>query len=190
MVKKETYKEVTFYLKMDEELTAKDKNELHKFLMRMYPAFANYYKKNKYYSTVKPQMHFLVRTKTNKLVGSGKFLWRTVKSRLGNVKLFAFGVLIDPDFQSKGLGSHIIKSCIKEADKRNADLLYGTTANPAVGKWLSKLGLKKLKCKVYYTSTTGKKTREKNPAFVLEFKKGLVKNMNSLYEFNIGVGPL
>lgn len=188
----ETFNGFKYYLKEDRELTAKEKEELHTFLIKMYPAFARYYKKNRYYSTIKPQMTCLIREPTSKvLVGSGKFLWSTLKTEIGTLKLFAFGVLIDTEFQKEGLGTHLIKMFIKLAGKKNADLLYGSTENPTVHKMLSRLGFKKITCPVVYVNgVTGKRETQTINSYALEFKKGIVDKINTLKKFDIGIGPM
>lgn len=188
----ETFKGFEFYLKEDKELTAEEKEELHAFLIKMYPAFAKYYKKNRYYSTIKPQMTCLIRESVSKaLVGSGKFLWSALKTEIGAIKLFAFGVLIDAEFQRAGLGTHLIKMFIKLAGEKNADLLYGSTENPAVHKMLARLGFKKITCPVLYVNgVTGKREMQTISSYAFEFNKGLVDKINNLKEFDIGIGPM
>ena len=158
----------------------------------MYPAFAKYYKKNRYYSTIKPQMTCLIREPVSKvLIGSGKFLWSTLKTEIGTLKLFAFGVLIDTKFQRVGLGTHLIEMFIKLAGKKNADLLYGSTENPAVHKMLARLGFKKIICPVVYVNgVTGKRETQTINSYAFEFKEGIIDKINTLKEFNVGIGPM
>lgn len=188
----ETFKGFEYYLKEDQELTAEEKEEMHAFLVKMYPAFAKYYKKNRYYSTIKPQITCLIREPVSKaLVGSGKFLWSTLKTEIGALKLCAFGVLIDTEFQRAGLGKHLIEVFIKLAGEKNADLLYGSTENPVVHKMLAKLGFKEITCPVtYINGVTGKRETQKISSYALEFKQGLIDKINNLKEFDIGVGPM
>jgi ribosomal protein S18 acetylase RimI-like enzyme len=187
-----TFNGFEYYLKEDRELTAEEKEELHTFLIKMYPAFASYYKKNRYYSTIKPQMTCLIREPVSKvLVGSGKFLWSILKTEIGTLKLFAFGVLIDTEFQREGLGTHLINLFIRLAGEQNADLLYGSSENPAVDTMLKRLGFREITCPVtYVNAVTGKREIEKLKKYAFEFNKGLIEKINALKEFDIGIGPM
>ncbi len=188
----EIFKGYEFYFKQDKELAEEEKEELHAFLIKMYPAFAKYYKKNRYYSTIRPQITCLIREPASRsLVGSGKFLWSALKTKIGALKLCAFGVLIDTEFQRAGLGTYLIKTFIKMAGEKNADLLYGSTKNPVVQKMLARLGFKEIRCPVTYVNgVTGKKEKQTISSYAFEFRKGLVDEINALKEFDIGVGPM
>ena len=129
--------EVKFYLKKVSELTGPEKEQMMRLMIITYPAFKKYYLKNKYYSTVKPQMENLIKD-GNKIVGVGKLLWRKVMVEKTPIKFFAFGVLITKKHQRRGLGSRLIIKDIKEAKNRGADILYGSTSNPVAEKIVKK----------------------------------------------------
>lgn len=184
------FKDFSFFLKTDRELSDKEKEELHKHLIKLYPAFKVFYDKNKYYSSIKPQITFLIR-KDDNLVGAGKLLWHNIKIKERKIKLFGFGMLIEKSCQGKGIGTEMIKINKQEAKKRNADLLYGSTDNPIMEKIFDKAGFKKIESAVIYKDAlTGKIKRENNRAYVFEFKKGLIKEINKSESFYIGIGPI
>ncbi len=189
---KNFFKEFSFLLKKDEQLTLKDKAQMHDLLIKTYPLFSKYYKKNKYYSTIKPQMNYLIREKSSdKIIGTGKFLWRNIKFNDEKIRLFAFGLIIDKKFQNKGLGTQLIREGLKQAKKMKADLYYSSTSSPGVKKLLEKLGFKKLSSKVVFKhALTGKKQEQKNDAYVFGFKKGVIDKINSMKKIDIGIGPI
>lgn len=179
-----------FFLKKDKELSEKEKKQIHYLLIRTYPTPKSYYKNNRYYSTVKPQMNFLIK-KDNELIGTGKFLWRNVKAKDKNIKLFAFGVVIAKKYQNKKLGTRLIQLSIKEAKQRKADLLYGSTSNLILKRIFNKLNFQKIETHVFYKNIKTKKIeRDKNSAFGFEFKKGIIKKINKLPQFYIGNGRI
>ena len=106
-------KNLKFYFKKVSALTKEEKQQMMHLMIATYPAFKKYYLKNKYYSTVKPQMEHLIKD-NNILIGVGKLLWRKIKIGETSIKLFAFGVLITKKYQGKGLGTEIIKKDIIE----------------------------------------------------------------------------
>jgi len=161
-----------------------------RLMIATYPLFKKYYLRNKHYSTVKPQMENLIKD-GNKLVGVGKFLWRKVKIGAMPVKFFAFGVLITKKYQKQGLETKLIEKNIKEAKKRRADILYGSTSNPLAERMVKKLGFKKLNTPVFYKHIeSGKIKKEKGRVWVFEFKKGVLQKIENLKKFYIGTGPL
>lgn len=163
---------------------------MHDLLVKMYPPFKFLFDKHRYYSTVKPQMEFLIKGK-NKLIGTGKFLWRNVKIKDEKIKLFAFGMVIDKPYQRQGMGTKLIQLNKEEAKRRGADLLYGSTSNPKVERMLKKAGFKKLKVFVIYKDAITKEIKkESSSVYVFEFKKGLVAKLNKLEHFYIGIGPI
>ena len=179
-----------FYLKKVSELTAQEKEQMMRLMIATYPAFKKYYLKNKYYSTVKPQMENLIKDR-DEIVGVGKLLWRKMVVGKTPIKFFAFGVLIAKKYQKRGLGSTLIAKDIKEAKKRGADILYGSTINPAAEKIVKKLGFKKLTTPVFYRHTkTGKIKKETGRVWVFEFRNGLIESVEKLPKFYIGIGPL
>lgn len=185
-------KEFSFVLKKDKELSGKEKNQMHDLLVKTYPkpSFIRLYNKHGYYSTVKPQMNFLIK-KGSKLVGTGKFLWRNIKIDGETIKLFAFGMVVAKEYQNKGLGTNIIRLSIKNAKRKNGDIVYASTSNQKVKKMLVKLDFAMLKIPVFYKDVTTKKIkRSKNSVYMFELKKGLVKKINSLPKIYIGIGPI
>lgn len=183
-------KNYKFYLKKVESLTAQEKKQMMRLMIANYPAFKKYYLKNKYYSAIKPQMENLIKD-NDKLAGVGKFLWRKVKVGTTPVKLFAFGVLIAKTHQGQGLGTKLIAKNIKEAGKRGAGVLYGSTSNPIAEKILKKLNFEKLDVPVFYKhACSGKIEKENDSVWILEFKKGIIKSIGKMPEFYIGAGPL
>lgn len=179
-----------FCLKKVGKLTEAEKEQMMRLMIATYPAFKKYYLKNKYYSTVRPQMENLI-CDSNKIIGVGKLLWRKVMVRNKIVKLFAFGVLIAKKYQNKGLGSKLIAKDVKEAKKMGADILYGSTSNPIAEKIIKKLGFQKLNIPVFYKNVeSGRVEREKCGAWIFEFKKGILKDIEKLQRLYIGSGPL
>lgn len=184
------FKDFSFFIKTAKELSTKEKNEMHGHLVKLYPPFRAFYEKNRYYSTVKPQITFLVR-KGKILAGTGKLLWRTVKMRDEKLKFFILGMLIDNPYQGQGIGTEMVKLDKQESKKRKADLLYGATGNPIMERVLIKEGFKKIKVPVTYKDILTKEIKkESNPAYAFEFKKGLIDKINKLESFYIGIGPI
>lgn len=191
-MKKEIYhlNNFSFFFKKPRELSEKEKEEMHDKLVRLYPPFKIFYDKNRYYSTIKPQIIYLVKEE-EKLVGSAKLLWRNVKVDDETIKLFAFGMTIDGQYQKQGIGTRLVRLEKQEAKERNADLLYGASKNPHVEKMLMKEGFKKLQTIVKYKdSLTREIKKESNFIYVFEFKKGLINKINKLEQFYIGIGPV
>lgn len=179
-----------FYFKKVTELTKNEKNQMMNLMVVTYPKYRELYIKNKYYSTVKPQMEHLIKQK-GELVGLGKFLWRKVKIGVKFIKFFAFGIRILKKHQGKGLGTKLIKKDILEAKKRGADILYCSTANIKAEHVIAKLGFKKLNTPVFYKNTkTGKIQKEKDNVWVYEFNKGIINKIENLKKFYIGTGSL
>ena len=179
-----------FYLKKSGDLTEQEKEQMMCLMIATYPAFKRYYLKNKHYSTVKPQMENLIK-ENGKIVGVGKLLWRKIMVGKTPIKFFAFGVLIAKKYQGCGLGSRLIAKDIKEAKKRDADILYGSTTNPIAEKIVKKLGFQKLSTPVFYKHIeSGRIEKERCRVWVFEFKKGLLENIEKLPKFYIGTGSL
>lgn len=179
-----------FYLKKVGDLTSQEKEQLMRLMIETYPPFKKYYLKNKYYSTVRPQMENVIKDGES-VIGAGKLLHRKIKAGATHISFFAFGLLIAKEHREKGLGTKLIAKNIMEAKKRGADVLYGSTANPSAERIVKKLGFKKLHVPIYYKDAETKKIREeKNGVWVFEFKKGLVDKIDGLKRFYIGTGPL
>lgn len=184
------FKDFSFFLRMDKELSRKEKCEIHELAVRLFPLFKDLYDEHGYYSTVKPQISFLIR-KENELIGAGKLLWRNVKVENENIKLFAFGMLIDDLYQGKGIGTEMIDLNKKEAGKRKADLLYGSTNSQIMWKMLIKSGFKRIKVPITYKDSTTKEIKKgDNYVYLFEFKKGLINKVNKLKAFYVGIGPI
>ncbi len=161
-----------------------------RLMIATYPAFKKYYLRNKYYSTVKPQMENLIK-ESGRIVGVGKFLWRRLMIGQKPIKFFAFGALIAKKYQKQGLGSRLIVKNIKEAKKRGADILFGSTLNPIAEKIVQKLGFQKLSIPIHYKDVeSGKIKKESGRVWVFEYKKGLLGKIEKLPKFYIGAGPL
>ncbi|MEK9183821.1 MAG: GNAT family N-acetyltransferase [Patescibacteria group bacterium] len=184
------FNDFSFFMKEGKRLTLNEKKQLMNLSIDTYPPFEKYYRRNKYYSTVKPQMKFLVK-KGKEIIGTGKFLWRTVMVNKAPIILFAFGVLVAKKYQRKGLGTRIMGTFAEEAKNRGADILYGTTTNPIMEKIMRKLKFKRLSVPVFYKDSESKKIKkEKDNAYILEFRKGIFNEIEKLDKFYIGVGPL
>ncbi len=179
-----------FLVKPVEDLTEDEKDQLMKISIAEYPLFEKYYKKNKYYSVIKPQMVGLVLL-GDKIVGKGKFLWQNVLIGNNNTKMFGFGVLIDSAYQGQGLGTELIKTYVEKARVLGADFVLATTINTVVDEILPKLGFKKLTSVVEYTNAiTGIRQLEKGRCYVLEMKEGLLKEIEVSKILYIGTGPV
>ena len=55
------FRNFSFFLKTDKELSKREKCQMHDLLIKMYPPFKTLFDKHGYYSTVKPQMEFLIK---------------------------------------------------------------------------------------------------------------------------------
>ncbi|MFQ5531815.1 MAG: GNAT family N-acetyltransferase [Candidatus Nanoarchaeia archaeon] len=180
----------SFILKTNKELSEEDKQEIYKLNIKIYPKFKNYYEKNKYYSTIKPNMVWVIKDK-EKVIGTGKFLWKNITVGGKKIKLFSFGILIDKDYQNKGLGSKLTKLQIEESRKRKADIVYVSTENPVAEKMAIKSGFKKLNVPIFFKEVlTNKKMREMNSTLIFEFRKGIIKEIEKLDSLYIGRGPI
>lgn len=183
-------KDYKFVLKKIGELSSDEKEKIMRLSIKMYPAFKKYYLKNKYYSTVRPQLVNIIKSKEN-IVGTGKLLWRKIEINKKSAKLIAFGVLISKACQKKGLGTKVVLNNIKAAIKMKADILYGTTASPIAKKMMKKIGFKKIRTPIYYKDReTGKINKEKNSVYIFELKKGAIDKIKKLTRLYIGTGPL
>ena len=183
-------REFSFFLKTDKQLSRVEKNQMHNLLVRTYPSFRNLFDKHGYYSTVKPQMNFLIKN-DDILVGTGKFLWRKIEIKSGGIKLFAFGMVVANEYQNRGLGTALVKLCIKEAKERGGEILYASTSNLKVKRMLDKVKFQKLNVPIFYRDAiTGRIKREKTSVYIFELTKGLTKRINTLSKIYIGVGPI
>lgn len=183
------FKEFSFEFKNSDDLTDAEIEKIQSLSIKLYPAFKKYYKKNCYYSTIKPQIILLIK-KDNIIIGKGKFQWTGVKVGKKIIKLYSFGLLIDKKYHKKGIGTHAIKLDIQKAKKMGADVLFGSSSNSVVDKICKKLGFRILTCKVVYTTPERKRKIYTDNCYVYEFKKGTINKINSLEEFDVGVGPL
>jgi len=185
-------KNFSFILKNDRELSREEKIQMHNLLVKTYPkpSFVRLYNKHGYYSTVKPQMNFLIK-KEGLLVGTGKFLWRNIKIKNETIKLFVFGMVVAKEYQNRGLGTNIVKLSIENAKKRKANALFASTSQSKVKKMLSGLGFKEIKTPIFYKDATIKRIKKStNSVYIFEFKKGLMEKINSLPKIYIGLGPI
>ncbi|MBS3092982.1 GNAT family N-acetyltransferase [Candidatus Pacearchaeota archaeon] len=129
--------------------------------------------------------------KDGKLIGQGKFLWRNLALKNKKIKLAAFGLIIDREYQGKGLGKNLVQLQIKEAVRIKADILYGTTKNPIAEKILKNLGFVKIDIPVFYIEVlTKKKKKEENNVYVLEIQKGILDRIRKEKKLLIGDGLL
>lgn len=191
-MKKEIFhlNDFSFFLKRDRELSKEEKEQMHDSLVRLFPPFKVFYDKNKYYSTIKPQMTFLVK-KGDELVGSGKLLWKTVKMGKSRLKFFGFGLLIEKPYQKNGIGTAMLRLAKEAAKKQKADLLYGSTDNPIAEIMLERDGFRRIKTTIIYKEALTKEMeKEKRIAYAFELKRGLVDKINKLDNFYIGIGPV
>ncbi|MCG2691768.1 GNAT family N-acetyltransferase, partial [Microgenomates group bacterium] len=100
-------------------------------------------------------------------------------------------MVVAKEYQNRGLGTKLVQLSIENASKRKADILYGSTSNPKVKKMLTKLGFQRLTAPIYYKDITTKEIkREREFAYVFEFKQGLLENLNTLQRIYIGSGPI
>jgi len=181
---------ITFHLKRGEDLSKDEENQLMYLSISEYPEFEKYYRKNKYYSTIKPQMEYLVK-RGDKIIGSAKFLWKKIKIQSKKINFFALGVLISKEYQGVGIGYRLTVKLIEEARKRNADIFYCTTINPIAEKILNKLGFINFKTKVFYKDVQSKKlTEETEKIYLLEFTEGVLDFIKQQDSLHIGIGPI
>jgi len=179
-----------YIFKRSDEIDFKQKEEIYTLAIKVYPDFKKYFEKNRYYSTVKPQLILLVFDE-NKLIGYGKFLWRNLKLRENTIKFSACGLLVDSMYQKQGIGINMLDVSIAKAKELNADILYASSTNPNAIKMLEKRGFKKITTKVIHTEVlTNKEIEEIDQAFGLELTDGILKEINSLPFFHIGLGPI
>lgn len=182
--------EEEFIIKKSERLTSQEEKEIQDININEYPKFKKYYFKNIYYSTVKPQKIFMIKEK-DKLIGTGKFLWRKIKINNKSLKMAAFGAIIDKDHQNKGLGTRLIKLQIKEAKKIKADFLFGSTLNPRASKILVKLKFKSLNLPIFYKEVNSNKIKKmNNKAYFLGLKKNILEKLVKEKKIFIGQGPI
>lgn len=168
--------------------------EIYSFNTRMYPDFKRYYQKNRYYSSIKPQMVLLV-FDDKKLIATGKFLLRKLKiTKDFKINFFVFGFLVDNNYQKKRVGSQMMKRFINKAKEQGADILFGTTANPNAVKLMEKNKFQEITVSLTYTDAISGKTEYanggKDQAFGYEFRGGLIEQLNSLDSLHLTKGPL
>lgn len=179
-----------YLYKTNDEIDRKLKEEIYKLATKIYPDFRKYFKKNRYYSTVKPQLILLVFDK-NKLIGYGKLLWRNLKLVKSQIKFSACGFIVDSLYQKEGIGTKMLDLSINQAKEIKADVLYASTTNPNAIKMLEKKSFKKITTKLTYTEAlTNKDVEEIGHAYCLELTDGILKEINSLPFFHIGIGPV
>lgn len=185
---------IRFSFLRNEDLTAKQKDEIFELHVEVYPSFKSYYEKNRYYSSIKPQILLTVYDGDH-LAATGKLLWKNlVHETLGSINFFGFGFLIRAPYQNQGVGKKILQLYIHKTRELKGDLLYGTSNNPVITNGAFKYGFKRLTTHIVYTDTltNAQSTVSQNnlQPFAYEFKSGLIDQINQLKEFNIGVGPV
>ncbi len=173
-----------------DQLSDKQIEEIYHLNLEVYPEFADYYHKNKYYSSVKPQMVLVVYDR-GKLIATGKFLWRDIEVGKETFKLFASGLLVRADYQNMGIGSEMFRLYINKTKELGGDLLFGTTKNKTMVKLSKAMGFKELSTRITYKdASSGDVKGIEGQAFGYEFKEGLVNKINSLGNLFIGIGPV
>lgn len=187
-----------YELKRSHDLTEYEIEKTHDLIVTMFPAFREYYERNRYYSSVKPQMIMSVwdgQAKEN-LVASGKLLWRDLDldPPVGKVKLFVFGYLVYDAYQKMGVGTRMLEIYLEEAKKKRADLLFGSTANPVAISMLEKHGFRTFATTLTWEDAMSREIVDVTAAgytpYVYAFREGIVEDFNSLPSVHLGVGPL
>jgi len=182
--------EYKFISKRAGKLTSEEKKEIYNLNIKEYPKFKKYYQKNIYYSSIKPQKVLIIKLR-DKIIGTGKLLWRKIRLYNQNIKMAAFGVLIDRNYHRKGLGTKLIKIQIKEAKRVKADFIYCSTSNPIAKKILLKLGFMKINSPIFYKEIFSKKIKKvKIQSYILELDKDVLKVISNEKGLFLGLGPL
>jgi GNAT superfamily N-acetyltransferase len=173
------------------ELTDLEKEEHMALSIRMYPEFAELYKKNRYYSSIRPQKVWNIRHE-GMLIGTGKFLWKDIDVNNVKRKMCGFGVLVLDDYQRKGIGKQIIAENIEETKRVGGDFLYASTSNEIVDRILEKAGFMPLTTPVVYNKPgeAEKHTDSKSRSYIYEITPGMYAEIEDLEEFDIGDGPV
>lgn len=180
-----------YLFKSSNKVNALEGEKIYELASRMYPDFIKYFEKNRFYSSVKPQLVILV-YEGKKLIAEGKLLWRIVKLRSDKtIKFFVYGLTVDSKYQKQGIGTRILDMSISKAKELGADLLYGCTTNPHAMKMMKRKGFKRLTTQLIYTEALIQQmTKEADPSYGLEFKQGIIDEINHLPELYLGIGPL
>ncbi|MFA6415048.1 MAG: GNAT family N-acetyltransferase [Candidatus Paceibacterota bacterium] len=173
-----------------DELTDEQKDILMALSIAEYPPYEKYYRVNKYYSVIKPQIIGLI-LRNDEIVGDGKLLWQNVELPDRHIKLFGFGLTIRKEYQGKGLGTELIKQFMHKAEELGADILYATSDSPVIDHILNKFGFSKLTMPVEYThALSGEREREEKTAYVYLYNKDILASLEKLSVFYLGQGPI
>jgi GNAT superfamily N-acetyltransferase len=178
-------------LKGSDELTDLQKDQLMILSIAEYPPYEKYYRVNKYFSVIKPQIVGLV-LRGQEIIGDGKLLWHDVKVSDHTFKLFGFGLTIRKEFQGEGLGTSLVKHFVEKAKELEADIIYATSDNPVIDHMLLvTFGFSKLAVPVEYIhAVTGASEREEKKVYVYFRNTEVARAIESLSVFNIGKGPI
>ena len=184
----------SFVFRNSDNLTSEEKEDLYQLCIKLFPAFAKYYEKNRFYSSVKPQM-CLSAFDNKRVIADCKFLWRDIQLISNQViKLFVFGYIVDTAYQGQGIASHFTDLCIEKTKELGGDLLYCTTSNPITVKILEKRGFKQITTKLVYTDALTDQDvvidKHKHHSYGLDFESGLIEKINSFPQLHLGIGPL
>lgn len=180
---------IEFDLKPSDDLTNEEQEQLMHLSIATYPTFRDLYSKNKYYSTIKPQKVWLLRD-GEKIVGTGKFLWKDIDVENRKIRMVAFGILIDEKYRRRGLGTILIERNVQEAKAIGADVLYGATHQQSVADMLMKEGFVRAPFKVTYEDIHIKNICEEVGAYILPLNHRVREILKNLQELFIGVGPV
>lgn len=171
-------------------LTDEQKDTLMALSIAEYPPYEKYYRVNKYYSVIKPQIIGLI-LRDDEIVGDGKLLWQDVKLPDQSIKFFGLGLTIRKEYQGKGLGTELIRQFMHKAEELGADILYATSDSLVIDHILSKFGFSKLMTPVEYThALSGEREKEEKTAYVYLYSKNILESIQKLPVFYIGQGPV
>lgn len=175
-------------------LTREEIESLHEFLVRMYPDFAPYYERNRYYSAVKPDRILRV-IHDSSIIASAKMLWRPVQLHDGTAMLFACGgILVDTAWQRHGLGKQIGQQLVTLGRSQNAHIIFGSTKHPLLLQLLPRYGCTPLAMTIHYTDTTnGQRSTLEALGLVAmgyELQSGAIARLTQESAIDLGTGPL
>lgn len=159
-------------------------------LIAGYPPFEKYYRKNKYFSTVKPQIIGLA-TQGDQIIAHGKFLWRDLPVGDATMRLCAFGVTVAKEHRQQGIATKLINLFLDKTREVGGDVLYSTTANSVLGEALVKTGFEALTVPIeYIDADTGEVVAQTTAAYAYALRPEIIGQIESLEKLNIGIGPI
>lgn len=177
-----------------DDLTSSEIEAMYRMGMRMFPEFAPYYERHRYYSSVKPQMVMNV-SQGGILVADGKLLWRDLDVADGGrpVRFFVFGFLVAAEHHGRGIGREMLRRYIDKSVEMDADILYGVTANPIAAHLMTDVGFRHITTTLRFTDALSGQDVEvpsNRDRFGLDLTPGTVARINARPEVHLGVGPL